>query len=116
MTTDTKFSSKGKANLIDKIISIAEILSALLLVVPYASIAAWLFSSFFLEKEYFIFFPTALLLFLPTGIFSLFVQFFRIIRIKKTPITPFNGFMLGGSVLNVIIGIFAYMLLYVAVG
>jgi hypothetical protein len=116
MTTNAESPNINKTDtdLIDKITSVVEKTSLILLVVPFGSIVLWIFTDIFLEARYFFFFPTALFLFFPTGFFALLIQLFRITR--KRPINPFNGLMLGFSIITVFIGILACMLLYVAVG
>jgi hypothetical protein len=101
-------------NWIDKIIRIFEILSLILLAIPFGSMALWILASSFLDGDYFFFFPTAMFLFFPTGIFSFLVQLIRITR--KRPASSFNRFMLGFSIFTVSVGVFACMAIYVVAG
>lgn len=112
MSTNTESANMNNlsSNWIDKGIRIIEILSLVFLVVPYGSMALWILASEFLHGDYFFFFPTALFLFLPTGIFALLVQLIRIAR--KHPANSFNRFVLGFSKFTVFIGVFAYMLIF----
>jgi len=108
--TESADTNKSHSNWIDKGIRIIEILSLVFLVIPYGSMMLWMLASAFLQGDYFIFFPIALFLFLPTGIFALLVQLIRTAR--KRPANSFNRFMFGFSKFTVFIGVFAYMLIF----
>ena len=113
MTTNSESPNINKqdTNLIDKITSVLEKLSLVLLVIPFGSMALWILTSIFSDGDYFFFFPIAMFLFFPTGFFALSVQLFRIIT--KRPVNPFNGLMLGCSIITIVVGIFACMAIYV---
>jgi len=101
-------------NWIDKVIRIFEILSLILLAIPFGSMALWMLASSFLDGDYFFFFPTAMFLFFPTGVLAFLIQLIRITR--KRPASSFNRFMLGFSIFAVIVGVFACMAIYVVAG
>jgi len=113
-TPDSPTINNPPANWIDKVITVVEMLSLVLLIIPFGGIA-WLFlTEIFLGDSYFPIFSMSMFLFLPTGIFALLVQRIRIAR--KRPAGLFNRFMLGASIFTVIVGVFACMAIYVAVG
>jgi hypothetical protein len=114
MNTESTNINTPDTNWIDKVIRIVEILSLVLLAIPFGSIALSILTSLFLDGDYFFFFPVAMFLFFPTGIFALLVQIFRITR--KHPASSFNKFMLNFSIFTVIVGIFACMAIFVVAG
>jgi len=114
ITTVSPNVNSPQANWIDKVISVVEMFSLVLLVVPFGGIAFLIFTEIFLGDSYFPIFSISMFLFFPTGAFALLVQLIRIAR--KRPTSSFNRFVLGFSVFTVIVGIFACMAIYVAVG
>ena len=106
--------NNSEANWVDKVVSIAEKISLIVLLIPFGSMASWVLASSFLEGDFFFFFPTAMFSFFPAGIFALFVQIFRIG--KKRPANDFSIFMFVSSLITVLIGSLACMAIYVVAG
>jgi hypothetical protein len=100
-----------EANWVDKVISIAEKISFIVMLFPFGSMALWILTPIFLEGDYFIFFPTAMFSFFPAGIFALLVQIFRIGR--KRPANNFSIFLFVASLITTLIGSLACMAIYV---
>ena len=103
-----------EANWIDKVISSVERISFVGMLIPFGSMVLWIFTSSFLEGDYFFFFPTAMFSFFPTGIFALIIQIFRISR--KRPANNFSIFMFMSSLVTVLIGLLACMAIYAVAG
>jgi hypothetical protein len=116
MTIDANAPNLNKLDThwIDKFIHVIEIFSLVLLIMPFGSMALSILTSTFLEGDYFFFFPTAIFLFFPIGIFALLIQLFRIAR--KHPANSFNKFLLGFSIITTILGVFACMAIFVVAG
>ena len=100
-----------EADWVDKVISIAEKISFILILIPFCSMALWILTPIFLDGDYFFFFPTAMFSFFPTGIIALLVQMFRIGR--KRPSNNFSIFMFVSSLITIFIGSLACMAIYV---
>jgi hypothetical protein len=113
-TTDSPNINSPQANWIDKVISVFEMFSLVLLIIPFGGIAWLIITEIFLGDSYFPIFSMSMFLFLPIGVFALLVQLIRIARKRTT--SSFNKFMLGSSIFTVIVGVFACMAIYVAVG
>ena len=114
MNTETASMIPPNKNWIDKIIGSLEILSLVLMAFPFGCIALWILASEFLVGDYFFFFPTAMFTFLPAGLFALFVQLFRIV--SKRPSSLFSTLLFRSSIITIIIGILAWMAIFVATG
>jgi hypothetical protein len=104
MPTDKALSNNKQPKLNDIIIKIGATISIPLLVVPYTSILLFIFGKDdYLALAYF---WMGYCLFLPIGMFALFFQALRIIRIKNHPPNIFNGLTLGCSLTTLVVGIF----------
>lgn len=103
--------TKRKLILSDKTFRIVERISFLLLIVPYAMLMSSILLDIFTIGDYFVLFPIALLSFFPIGIFAILIQIIR--KIQKNPPDHLNGLVFVCSLITVIIGVLAYMLIYV---
>jgi hypothetical protein len=97
-----------------KTFRIIEKISSILLVIPYAIMMSYILFYVFARVDYFILFPISLFSFFPIGIFAFLIQILR--KIQKGPPDPLNGLFLVCSLITVIIGVFAWMLIYVVTG
>ena len=95
-------------------VSVVEKLSFLLLVIPFASLTLGILSEIFFGDQYFFLVSISGFLFLPTGIFALLIQLFRIA--KKRPANLLNTLILIISVITTVVGVIACMAIYVIVG
>ena len=96
-----------------KIIRVLEVISFVVMLIPYGLMVYWILSSALLKSDNFSLFPTALYMFLPTGAPALFVQLARYFEVRPTD--DLSLLKLGCSVFAVVVGILAYMLLYIVV-
>src|SRR5689334_5262185 len=95
---------------IDTAIKIFEVVSLVLIALPYCSIGLSILLSSVPGKDYFILGPYGLFALLPAGIFALFVQLFR--KLRKRPISTFSQIVLTCSIITTFFGVFGYMLIY----
>lgn len=98
----------GRGDLLDQITGGAEMLSLMLLGVPFGCMAALILVTLLLPADY-LFLPWPILrLLLPAALFVLLVQLWRIRR--KRPADKFSKFMLGFGLLGLPAGICAWIL------
>jgi putative effector of murein hydrolase len=102
-------SGPGKRDdLIDQITGAAEMLSFVLVAVPFGCMAALVLIVLFSWADY-VFLPGGILrLLLPAAVFALAVQLWRILR--KRPADRFSRFMLGFGLLGLPAGLCAWIL------
>jgi hypothetical protein len=103
-----------KKSLVDRIVKTFEIISLVLITIPYCFIVLSMLLSSVPGKDYFILFPYGLVAIFPTGILALIVQILG--RLRKQPISKLSEFALNASKVTIVFGIFAYMLIYSVVG
>ena|SRR6266540_5993718 len=117
MESNTAKSEENSVRFVDKIIAMAEKLSAFLFCIILASVVLSLFTSWFLNmQECSRVFGSAMRSIIPAGLFGLLVQVSRVSRRKIRPLTWFNGWRLVGSVVTVSVGMIAFLGIYAVVG
>mgnify|MGYP000922360001 CR=1 FL=1 len=111
-TNSESASVASKSNPNDIVIRILEVISLVLMLVPYFLIGASMSS--IPGKDYFFLFADGLISILPTGIFALIIQLIR--KLRKQSASTLSNIVLISSIVTSIFGVLAIMLIYAVAG
>jgi hypothetical protein len=112
--SESSASVASKNSPIDTAISIFEVISLVLMLVPYFMIEEAIRLSSVPGKDYFFLFPDGLISILPTGVFALSIQLVR--KFRKQSASTLSNVVLKSSIVTTIFGVLAIMLIYAVAG